>query len=106
MSRVNQRLFEKEIRRESARIGWTRDAGRLFAKRIRAVRLDSEHTQGTVAILMASIYGHSTWKQTTMAKVESGEREVKLTEAIALADILAESLVNLIRPEEGSDGDD
>ena len=50
---------------------------------------------------MVVMYGHTTWHQTTVAKVEAGDREVKLAEAVALAEIVRTPLSTLIGAEDG-----
>lgn len=60
-----------------------------FAKRVRERREALGLSQSMVALIMATS-GFSSWRQTTMAKVESGDRDVKLAEAIALTQIVAD----------------
>lgn len=51
--------------------------------------------QQHVATTMTVLFGHR-WHQTTVAKVELGERPAKLSEALAVAHILGVSLESLI----------
>lgn len=67
-----------------------------FARNVRRRREAIGVPQGVVADLMFS-YGFRTWRQTTLAKVEAGERAVKLDEAFALAAIYSISLDDLLR---------
>jgi len=67
-----------------------------FARNVRRRREAIGVPQGVVAGIMFS-YGFRTWRQTTLAKVEAGERAVKLDEAFALAEIYAISLDDLLR---------
>lgn len=47
--------------------------------------------------------GHSAWRQTVVTKVEAGERSLRLTEAVDLAEILGCSLHALAGVEQGID---
>lgn len=67
-----------------------------FARNVRRRREAIGVSQGMVAAIMLS-YGFRTWRQTTLAKVEAGERAVKLDEAFALAEIYDISLDDLLR---------
>ncbi|QNK52348.1 helix-turn-helix transcriptional regulator [Dermacoccus sp. PAMC28757] len=67
-----------------------------FARNVRRRREAIGVSQGMVAKIMFS-YGFRSWRQTTLAKVEAGERAVKLDEAFALAEIYAISLDDLLR---------
>lgn len=57
--------------------------------------------QQAVATIMVVLYGHTSWRQTTVGKVETGERQVQLAEAVALAEILGVSLTDLIGDPNG-----
>lgn len=63
---------------------------RMRASRERA-RLPQQH----VAVAMAAVHGHQ-WHQTTVAKVEAGQRPMKLTEAAAVAEIIGIPLADLV----------
>lgn len=47
--------------------------------------------------------GHSAWRQSVVAKTEAGERSLRLTEAVDLAEILGCSLHALAGVEQGVD---
>ena len=51
--------------------------------------------QSHIALVLKLLYGHQ-WHQTTVAKVEAGERPVKLTEAVAVSYVLGVPLDQLI----------
>lgn len=67
-----------------------------FAENVRARRLRLRLPQSIVAQGMRTVYGFP-WHQTMVAKVESGERAVKLDEAFALCRILGIELDDLLR---------
>lgn len=81
-----------------ARRDWVTSVGQTFAQRFRERRRykSGAKSQQHIALTMVVVYGHISWHQTTVAKVESGEREVKLTEAVALAEIIGVPLSELI----------
>lgn len=68
--------------------------------RIRVVREAQGMSQQDVADQVAD---HGVrWHQTTVAKVEAGERELRLSEAVAVADVLGVEVAVLV----GADHDD
>jgi transcriptional regulator with XRE-family HTH domain len=69
-------------------------ADSIFARRLRAVRKQAELTQKQLADLMAN-RGHK-MLQSTVAKIESGERPVSIGEAVQLAEVLGASLMDLV----------
>lgn len=85
---------------------WVTSTGDRFAERIGEIRANlyrssnrhNAYTQGMVAAKMALLYGYATWNQSTLARVERGEREVKLGEAVALCEILEVDLMDVISP--------
>jgi transcriptional regulator with XRE-family HTH domain len=70
------------------------DYGAVFARRLRQLRTAMKITQRQVAEQMG---GHGfQMHQTTIAKIETGERAVQLDEAAAIAKVLGVSLQDLI----------
>lgn len=69
----------------------------VFARRLRAVRKQAGVTQKQLADRMAD-RGHK-MLQSTVAKIESGERPVSIGEAVQLADVLGASLMDLVTDE-------
>ena len=67
---------------------------RIFAQRLRGCRDELGMTQQQVADRMTR-QGFS-MKQTTIAKIEAGQRPVRINEAVALANILGLQLVDLV----------
>lgn len=65
-----------------------------FGKHARQRREFLDYSQGHVAMLLQTTYGIR-WHQTVVAKIESGERLIKLAEAYALADIYGIPLEDL-----------
>lgn len=94
---------------EFARLGrrqlWVKTIGSNFAAALKARRTAAGISQQHVAMTMAMLYGHTNWHQTTVAKVEAGEREVRLAEAVALAQIVGSPLSQLIGDWEEVDPD-
>ncbi len=74
---------------------------RAFAKNARHRRVVLGLSQAHVALMM-EVYGIR-WHQTVLAKVESGDREVKIQEAYALAALYGMALDDLIS-EDYDDG--
>jgi len=72
-------------------------AGR-FAANMRARRELRGWSQRQLAQALVEL-GHPTFRQQTVAEIESGYRQVKLDEALALSRALGISVDNLIRPE-------
>jgi transcriptional regulator with XRE-family HTH domain len=56
-------------------------------QRVRELREQRGFSQQHVAMTMTMTRGHR-WHQTTQAQTESGQRPLRLTEAVALADVL------------------
>lgn len=73
-------------------------AGR-FAANLRARRELRGWSQRQLAEALVDL-GHPTFRQQTVAEIESGYRQVKLDEALALSRALGISVDNLIRPAE------
>jgi transcriptional regulator with XRE-family HTH domain len=71
-------------------------AGR-FASNMRARRELRGWSQRQLAQALVEL-GHPTFRQQTVAEIESGYRQVKLDEALALSRALGMSVENLIRP--------
>jgi hypothetical protein len=69
----------------------------VAVRRARAAR-----PQESVATSMR-VAGHESWRQTVVAKVEAGERVLKLSEAVDLADILSCSLAALTGEPDAAD---
>lgn len=67
-----------------------------FARNVRIRREAIHATQAGVANVMWA-YGFESWRQSTLAKVEAGERAVKLDEAFALAALYGIPLDDLLR---------
>ncbi len=68
-----------------------------FALNIRARRELSGLSQRELAQALVDL-GHASFRQQTIAEVESGGRQVKLDEALALARALGITVDSLIRP--------
>jgi transcriptional regulator with XRE-family HTH domain len=68
-----------------------------LARSVRALRTARDLTQAGLARKMTDL-GFS-WHPTTVARVEAGERDISLDEAVALADLLGIPLVDLLRGE-------
>lgn len=83
---------------------WILNVGPRFAQSLRE-RLygdgGSIESQTMFALIMSKSYGFDSWRQTTVSKVLSGEREVKLAEAVAIADILKLDLLKMIGASDG-----
>ena len=81
-------------------IGANTAAGR-FAANMRARRELRGWSQRQLAETLVDL-GHPTFRQQTVAEIESGYRQVKLDEALALSRALGISVDGLIRPAEVS----
>lgn len=68
-----------------------------FARNVRARREVRGMSQGDLAQAVAD-QGHPSFRQQTIAEIESGNRQVKLDEAVALSRALGISLDSLMRP--------
>lgn len=66
-----------------------------FGQRVRDIRQQLGLSQRQVATMMASTHG-TPWHQTTVAKTETGERPVKLSEAVALATAFGVPVADLL----------
>lgn len=73
-----------------------KELGARFAANARVRRLRLRQSQETVAFFMKEIYGFP-WHQTMVAKIEAGERAVKMDEAFALCRILGIEMDDLLR---------
>ena len=69
-----------------------------IGQRMRTARERAGMPQQHIASVMTMIHGHR-WHQTVVGKVESGERALKLTEAVAVADIIGIPLADLVSEE-------
>ena len=69
---------------------------KAFARNVRRRREAIGVSQHLVATILWR-YGFSTWRQTTLAKIEAGRRAVKLDEAFALAALYEISVDDLLR---------
>jgi transcriptional regulator with XRE-family HTH domain len=76
-------------------------ADAVLARRVREYRELSEQTQRQIAELMTAA-GHR-MHQTTVAKIESGDRPVTIGEAVALADVLGVILTELVAPRSNTE---
>lgn len=74
------------------------DLGGRFAKNLRVRRERMRQSQADVAEGMRNCYGFK-WHQTMVAKVENGDRAVRLDEAFALSRLLGIELDDMIRGE-------
>jgi transcriptional regulator with XRE-family HTH domain len=72
-------------------------AAARFAANMRARRELRGWSQRELAQALVEL-GHPTFRQQTVAEIESGYRQVKLDEALALSRALGISVDNLIRP--------
>jgi transcriptional regulator with XRE-family HTH domain len=72
-----------------------RNLDREFGERMRRQRERQGAPQQHVALTLEAMYGIR-WHQTTVGKVESGERGIRLTEAVAVAQTLGVSLDELV----------
>lgn len=71
------------------------DLDRDFGARVRATRERQGVSQQHVALVLEAMYGIP-WHQTTVAKTESGERPIRLAEAVAVAQALSVPLDELL----------
>lgn len=69
---------------------------RAFGQRVKAAREDRDINQAQFQERLAA-YGVR-FDKSAVTRIESGEREPRLTEALAIADILGISLTGLITP--------
>jgi transcriptional regulator with XRE-family HTH domain len=72
-------------------LGIRPDLGADFGQRARALREAAGIKQESAASRMRKL-GHTGWRQTTLSKVESGQRPVSLDEAYCLALVLGAHL--------------
>jgi transcriptional regulator with XRE-family HTH domain len=72
---------------------------RDIGERLRAARQRARLPQQHIATVMAMTHGYSTWRQTTVGRVETGERSLQLGEALAVADIIGVTLSDLVSDE-------
>ena len=77
------------------------DAEKLAGRNLRALRTARHWPLREVAERMKA-YGY-TWHQTVVAKIETGQRPLRLNEAVDLADLYAVSLADLFAPPKGPD---
>jgi transcriptional regulator with XRE-family HTH domain len=82
-------MAERESRQRLQ--GLDADVGR----RIKALRKAQRISQSNLIVKMALLYGIQ-WHQSTVTNVERGERPLKLSEALAVADVLGVSLDALL----------
>lgn len=75
---------------------------REIGQRVRAARERTTMPQQHIANVMTMTRGHR-WHQTVLAKVESGERALKLSEAVEVADILGVPLCQLTGEQPATD---
>jgi transcriptional regulator with XRE-family HTH domain len=74
-----------------------------FRKRLRAERESREWSQAHMAELLSNIVGRT--HATTIAKIEAGDRSVRIDEATAIADIFEVSLDSLLGRKAGVEND-
>jgi transcriptional regulator with XRE-family HTH domain len=72
---------------------------RDIGERLRAARQRARLPQQHIATVMALTHGYTTWRQTTVGRVETGERSLQLGEALAVADIVGVTLADLVSDE-------
>lgn len=72
-----------------------------IGERMRAARERTGTPQHHISTVMTVLYRHN-WHQTVVAKVENGERSLKLKEAVAVAKILRISLSELTGDEQST----
>lgn len=75
-----------------------------IGERMRAARERTTMPQQHISNVMTMTRGHR-WHQTVVAKVENGDRALKLTEAVEVADILGVPLSELTGDEPAATGD-
>ena len=74
---------------------WVHEADARFAQRVKAERERRRISQTQLVTALAAKNGIR-WHQSTMTKVEAGERPVRLMEALALASVLGMPLDDLL----------
>jgi transcriptional regulator with XRE-family HTH domain len=74
---------------------WVRGVDARFGRRVRAERERRRISQQQLVVRLAEAH-HLRWHQTTVAKVENGDRPVRLSEALAIAGVLDVSLADLL----------
>lgn len=74
-----------------------------IGQRVRLLR--GTRPQQGVALLMAIKLGHSSWRQTTVAKVEAGDRALRASEVADLAQALGASVHQVLGLPEPTDND-
>jgi transcriptional regulator with XRE-family HTH domain len=75
------------------------DVNKEIGERLRAARQRARLPQQHIATVMAMTHGYTTWRQTTVGRVETGERSLQLGEALAVADIIGIPLADLVSEE-------
>lgn len=85
---------------ERQRLGIRPDLSADFGQRARALREAAGVKQESAALRMRKL-GHTSWRQTTLSKVESGQRPVSLDEAYCLALVLGSHLRDFIEDGPG-----
>lgn len=70
-------------------------AERRFGQRVRAVRTEQARSQQDIADALAEQFGLHL-HQTAIAKIEAGSRAVKMSEALAIADVLGVHIGQLL----------
>jgi transcriptional regulator with XRE-family HTH domain len=68
---------------------------REFGRRMRRQRERQDMPQQHIALVLEAMYGIR-WHQTTVGKVETGERGIRLAEAVAVAQTLGMPLDDLV----------
>jgi transcriptional regulator with XRE-family HTH domain len=66
-----------------------------FGRRLRVLREERGVSQQALAAALAPL-GITTWHQTTVGKIEAGSRAVRLTEALAVAELFATTVDELL----------
>lgn len=84
---------------------WIARSEQRFGTRVRTLRKNLEKSQQDIAEALAARHGLNL-HQTAVAKIEAGTRPVKLTEALAIADVLGVHVDELLdRPQDSSAAD-
>jgi transcriptional regulator with XRE-family HTH domain len=74
---------------------------RDFGSAVRAARLTRRMTQERLAEALNRDFGYN-WRQTTVGRMESGERPTRLREAVSIAVILEVDLADLVPNPNGN----
>lgn len=82
---------------------WVATSDRRLGERLRMIRVRLDLSQRDVAQAVTDRHGLG-WHQTTVAKVEAGDRPVRVAEALAVADVLGVHVDELLdQPADSSE---